>query len=100
MMARERLTDAQIADALAQLDGWIVRDGKLFRELEFADFIQAFGFMSSVALIAQQLDHHPDWTNVYNRVSIALHTHDRGGITSRDVALARRIDGLRPQTSV
>jgi 4a-hydroxytetrahydrobiopterin dehydratase len=100
MKARDRLTDAQIADAAAQLDGWIVRDGKLFREFEFADFIQAFGFMSSVALIAQQLDHHPDWTNVYNRVTIALHTHDRGGITSRDVELARRIDGLRPQTSV
>jgi 4a-hydroxytetrahydrobiopterin dehydratase len=100
MMARERLTDAQVADAVAQLDGWIVRDGKLVREFEFADFIQAFGFMSSVALIAQQLDHHPDWTNVYNRVSIALHTHDRGGITSRDVELAGRIDGLRPQTSV
>jgi 4a-hydroxytetrahydrobiopterin dehydratase len=96
-MSRERLTDAQLRDALDRLDGWRVEDGRLARDLEFDDFIQAFGFMTSVALVAQQLDHHPDWTNVYNRVSIQLHTHDRGGITGRDTELAARIDALAPQ---
>jgi 4a-hydroxytetrahydrobiopterin dehydratase len=98
-MSRERLTEAELTDAVAQLDGWTVRDERLFREFEFPDFVHAFGFMCSVALIAQELDHHPDWTNVYNRVTIELHTHDRGGITSRDVALATRINELPPRTA-
>jgi 4a-hydroxytetrahydrobiopterin dehydratase len=93
-MARERLTEDQLADALQQLDGWSIDEGRLLRELQFDDFIQAFGFMASVALVAQQMDHHPDWTNVYDRVRIHLHTHDRGGITDRDVELATRIDAL------
>jgi 4a-hydroxytetrahydrobiopterin dehydratase len=93
-MARERLTDEQLADALQHLDGWSIDEGRLLRELKFDDFIQAFGFMASVALVAQQMDHHPDWTNVYDRVRIHLHTHDRGGITDRDVELATRIEAL------
>jgi 4a-hydroxytetrahydrobiopterin dehydratase len=93
-MARERLTSQQLEDGLATLDGWQVSEGKLFRQLEFKDFVAAFGFMTRVALVAQSMDHHPDWTNVYNRVTIHLHTHDAGGITKRDLELAARIDGL------
>jgi 4a-hydroxytetrahydrobiopterin dehydratase len=93
-MARERLTSQQLEDGLATLDGWQVSEGKLFRQLEFKDFVAAFGFMTRVALVAQSMDHHPDWTNVYNRVTIHLHTHDSGGITKRDLELAARIDGL------
>jgi 4a-hydroxytetrahydrobiopterin dehydratase len=93
-MARERLTSQQLEEGLATLDGWQVSEDKLFRQLEFKDFVAAFGFMTRVALIAQSMDHHPDWTNVYNRVAIHLHTHDSGGITKRDLELAARIDGL------
>jgi 4a-hydroxytetrahydrobiopterin dehydratase len=90
-MAREPLTNQQIQEGLAGLDGWTLAEGALYREFEFADFIVAFGFMTRVALIAQAMDHHPDWTNVYNRVSIRLHTHDAGGVTRRDFQLAERI---------
>jgi 4a-hydroxytetrahydrobiopterin dehydratase len=93
-MARERLTDQQLEDGIATLDGWRVTEGKLFRQMEFEDFIEAFGFMTRVALVAQSMDHHPDWINVYNHVEIRLHTHDAGGITKRDLELAARIDGL------
>jgi 4a-hydroxytetrahydrobiopterin dehydratase len=93
-MTRKRLTSQQIEDAIDRLDGWSLDDGKLARELEFADFARAFGFMTSVALVAQAMDHHPDWSNVYNRVSIRLHTHDSGGITARDTELAEQIDAL------
>jgi 4a-hydroxytetrahydrobiopterin dehydratase len=92
---RQPLDSGQIRDALADLPEWSHQNGRLVRELEFPDFIRAFGFMSSVALIAQSMDHHPDWTNVYNRLHIELHTHDAGGITVRDLELARRIEALR-----
>ena len=80
--------------ALAQLDGWSAAEsrdaiGKSFR---FKDFGQAFGFMAQVALAAERMDHHPEWSNVYNRVDILLTTHASGGVTERDVALARAID--------
>ncbi|HSJ23209.1 MAG TPA: 4a-hydroxytetrahydrobiopterin dehydratase [Longimicrobiales bacterium] len=92
-MSRQRLNDQDIHAALQELDGWTVDDGRLHRAFEFSDFVAAFGFMTRVALLAQAMDHHPDWTNVYNRVSIHLHTHDSGGITGRDTELARLIDG-------
>jgi 4a-hydroxytetrahydrobiopterin dehydratase len=92
---RQPLDSGQIREALADLPAWSHQNGRLVRELEFPDFIRAFGFMSSVALIAQSMDHHPDWTNVYNRLHIELHTHDAGGITVRDLELARRIEALR-----
>lgn len=66
----------------------------LQRSLRFPDFRQAFAFMSRVAAVADEMDHHPEWSNVYNRVNIALTTHDAGGLTEKDVALARRIDAL------
>lgn len=74
--------------------GWTVVDGGLHREFEFADFVAAFGFMSSVALVAEKMDHHPDWSNSYNRVVVDLSSHDVGGITERDHELAGRINDL------
>jgi 4a-hydroxytetrahydrobiopterin dehydratase len=77
-----------------ELPQWSVRQGKLHRELRFADFSAAFGFMARVALAAEALGHHPEWCNVWNRVTINLTTHDTGGLSSLDVELARRIDAL------
>jgi 4a-hydroxytetrahydrobiopterin dehydratase len=74
--------------------GWEVVDGKLHRELVFTDFAEAFGFMARVALIAEKLDHHPDWSNSWNRVVIDLVSHDVGAITDRDRSLAAQIDAL------
>ncbi len=80
--------------ALARLEGWRAVDGRdaIQREFRFKDFNAAFGFMSRVALYAERHDHHPEWTNVYNRVAITLSTHDAGGVTDKDVALAHFID--------
>ena len=89
-----RLTDAQIAERLAALPGWSVSDGKLRRELKFKDFSEAFGFMARVALVAEKLDHHPDWSNVWNRVTVELWTHDAGGITALDFELAAATDRI------
>ena len=93
-----QLTDAERNDALAGLPEWTLRDDKLaiVREFRFADFGQAFGFMTRVALIAEKADHHPEWSNVYNKVEIVLSTHDAGGFSDKDVALARFIDGIAP----
>ena len=74
--------------------GWEVVDGALHREFAFADFVEAFGFMASVALVAEKMDHHPDWSNSWNKVVVDLSSHDAGAITERDVELARRIDEL------
>lgn len=94
-MARPPKLDPQeIESALAGLPGWSLEKGKLHRELRFADFSAAFGFMTRVALAAEAADHHPDWSNVWNRVTIDLVTHDAGGITANDVALAKRISAL------
>lgn len=89
-----RLTDAERDVALAELSGWTLRPDRLAiaRDFRFADFNAAFGFMTRVALLAEQADHHPEWSNVYNRVAITLTTHDAGGLSARDVALARAIE--------
>ena len=76
------------------LRSWSVRDGKLHREYRFPSFVDAFGFMTSVALRAEAMNHHPEWTNVYDRVTVSLTTHDSGGITDRDLALARQMERL------
>lgn len=94
MSNRERLDDAAIRAHLQQLDGWALDDARLHRQFEFADFVQAFGFMASVALAAERMNHHPDWSNVYNRVDIHLSSHDVGGLSERDFKLARTIDAL------
>jgi 4a-hydroxytetrahydrobiopterin dehydratase len=80
--------------ALKQLDGWSRAPGRdaIVKSFRFKDFVQAFGFMTQVALVAERMDHHPEWSNVYNRVDVLLATHDAGGVTERDVALARAMD--------
>ena len=88
----EKLDDETIRARLAEHPGWDLVDGKLHRELRFADFAAAFAFMTRVATLAEKADHHPEWFNVYNRVAIDLTTHDAGGITENDFALAAAID--------
>ncbi len=75
-------------------DGWEIADGKLRRELTFADFNEAFGFMSRVALVAESMNHHPDWSNSWNKVTIELVSHSAGGLTDNDAELANRINQL------
>jgi 4a-hydroxytetrahydrobiopterin dehydratase len=91
-----RLTDAECAALLSELPGWSLRgDGlAIEREFKFADFNAAFGFMTRVAIHADKADHHPEWYNVYNRVQITLTTHDAGGLSARDAAMARWIESL------
>ncbi|MBC7135232.1 4a-hydroxytetrahydrobiopterin dehydratase [Oceanibaculum nanhaiense] len=91
-----QLTDTEIDAALAELTGWrrVEERPAIARSFKFTDFNQAFGFMTRVALMAEKLDHHPEWSNVYNRVEIVLMTHDAGGVSERDLKLARFIDSL------
>ena len=91
-----KLTGKARSDALATLKGWSEVQGRdaIQKSFKFADFNQAWGFMTRVALAADKADHHPEWSNVYNRVEILLSTHDAGGFSAKDVALARFIDGL------
>ena len=95
-MTVPRLTDAERDAALARLTGWSLRaDGlSIERTFRFADFAEAFAFMTRVAIAAEKADHHPEWSNVWNKVEIALTTHDAGGLSARDVALAETIDGF------
>ncbi len=87
-----KLSDQEVQQALAGLDGWS-RDGdQIKREFQFEDFIAAFGFIAQVGVLAERAHHHPNLGNVYNRVTIALSTHDEGGITEKDIALAREIN--------
>jgi len=92
----EQLSDAERADALDELDEWDYDEARdaITRTFTFADFSGAFGFMARVALLAERADHHPEWSNVWNRVDIALTTHDAGGLSHRDVDLARAIEAL------
>lgn len=86
-----RLSDAERAAALAELDGWSMADGReaIRKTFEFRNFNEAFGFMSRVAMQAEKLDHHPEWFNVYRTVEVTLATHDAGGLTGLDVKLAK-----------
>ncbi|HEX4475387.1 MAG TPA: 4a-hydroxytetrahydrobiopterin dehydratase [Polyangiaceae bacterium] len=93
-MARTRLTDSEITAKLGEIPGFALANGKLTRRFEFADFVTAFGWMASVALVAEKLDHHPDWKNVYKTVDVELNTHDAGGVTEMDFKLARRMNAL------
>ncbi|PZU11444.1 4a-hydroxytetrahydrobiopterin dehydratase [Sphingomonas sp.] len=95
-MTIRRLNEAERAVALGDLPEWTLdaeRDG-IRRRFVFTDFVAAFGFMAKVALLAERADHHPEWSNVWNRVEILLTTHDAGGLSQRDVALAAEIDAL------
>jgi 4a-hydroxytetrahydrobiopterin dehydratase len=95
-VAVQQLSGAEREDALAALPEWILREDRLAirRDLKFANFSEAWAFMSRVALLAEKMDHHPEWSNVYNRVSVTLTTHDAGGLSRRDVAMAASIDRL------
>ena len=94
MVERLRLGDTEIAARLQKLKGWSVVDGKLHKQFTFKDFVEAFGFMSKGALIAEAMNHHPDWSNVYNRVTVNLSTHDIGGISAVDFSLAEKFDSM------
>lgn len=88
----KKLSDDEIATRLAKLDGW-ARDGdRIRRSFRFADFVEAFGFMTRAAIKAEKLDHHPEWRNVYDRVEVELTTHDAGGLTELDFELAAFMD--------
>lgn len=91
---RAKLTETEVLSALAGLPGWNVKDGKLHRDYSFPDFVHAFGFMATAAIAIEKLNHHPEWFNVYNRVAVDLTTHDAGGITAKDIELARLLDAI------
>ena len=95
-MAIARLTDTERDAALAELTLWTLADDgrSIARTLRLADFAEAFGMMTRIAILAEKADHHPEWFNVYNRIDIRLTTHDANGLSPRDVALARRIDAI------
>ncbi len=90
----DRLTDSEIEEILPELDGWSLENGKLKRDFKFPNFVEAFGFMTSAAIEAEKMDHHPEWSNVYNKVSVHLVTHSADGITSLDIELAKKMNAL------
>ena len=92
--ARAKMSRAEIRTKVKSLKGWSILKGKLHKEYKFADFNEAFGFMCRVALIAERMDHHPEWFNVWNRVVIDLTTHDAGGISEKDLQFAAKVEKL------
>ncbi|MBJ22923.1 MAG: 4a-hydroxytetrahydrobiopterin dehydratase [bacterium] len=92
----EALSIEEIRSRLADLEGWSLENGKLRRLFTFSDFTEAFAFMTRVALQAEKMDHHPEWSNAYNRVEVDLTTHDAGGITQLDFALAASMNAATP----
>jgi 4a-hydroxytetrahydrobiopterin dehydratase len=93
-VARAALPEARVRELLAQRPGWQLRGDRIARTFRFPDFATAFGWMASAALVAERLNHHPDWKNVYDRVDVELTTHDAGGLTERDFELAAAMDRL------
>lgn len=94
-MARPaKLGDADVATRLRTLPGWSLAAGKLHKVFTFKDFVEAWGFMSAAALVAEAMGHHPEWSNVWNRVTVDLTTHDAGGLTALDFDLAARMEAL------
>jgi 4a-hydroxytetrahydrobiopterin dehydratase len=93
-MTITKATEPEMQKALAELGSWTIVDGKLHREYKFGNFVQAFGFMAQVALLAERAAHHPEWFNVYNRVVVDLTTHEAGGITRKDLDLAREMEEI------
>jgi 4a-hydroxytetrahydrobiopterin dehydratase len=93
-MPSPRLDADDVTTRLAALPGWTLEGGKLHRAYRFADFVEAFGFMASAALVAERLNHHPEWSNVWSAVVVDLTTHDAGGITAKDFELAAAMERL------
>lgn len=93
-MSREKLSPQAVEEALAELSGWVIEDGgaAIVRHFKFKSFNEAFGFMTRCALVAEKLDHHPEWSNVYNKVEVKLTTHSAGGLTELDIDFARKMD--------
>ena len=92
MTERKKLSDSEIQENLAQLSGWNIENGKLHKNFQFQSFVEAFGFMTKTALAAEAMNHHPEWFNVYNKVTVDLSTHDLGGISTWDFELAKKMD--------
>ena len=90
----EKLSSDEIQTELKKVAGWVIQDAKLHKEFQFSSFIEAFGFMTQLALVAESMNHHPEWFNVYNRVVIDLTTHDAGGISNLDFELASKANDL------
>ena len=93
-MASTKLSSVEVEQRLPELIDWALDEGKLYRHFVFDNFVEAFGFMTQVAMLAETMNHHPEWSNVYSRVEIHLTTHDCGGISEKDFELARRIGSL------
>jgi len=89
-----KLSSEQISEELKNLPGWSVKEEKLHRDFEFGDFIEAFGFMTRAAMHIEKMNHHPEWFNVYNKLTVDLTTHDAGGITENDINLAKILNSL------
>jgi len=89
-----KLSESIIEEKLKNLPGWSLKNEKLYKEFQFNDFNQAFGFMTRAAIEIEKMNHHPEWFNVYNRITVELTTHDAGGITDNDVNLARILNSL------
>jgi 4a-hydroxytetrahydrobiopterin dehydratase len=87
-----KLSGNELEETVRSLSGWELKDGKLQKSFKFSNFIEAFGFMTRIALEAEKINHHPEWSNVYNTVTVKLSTHDTGGITDYDIKLANIID--------
>ncbi|HXR74822.1 MAG TPA: 4a-hydroxytetrahydrobiopterin dehydratase [Bryobacteraceae bacterium] len=98
-MRLPKLSDEEVRQAIQNLPGWQVVNGKLHREYKFPDFTHAFGFMTMAAIGIEKLNHHPEWFNVYNRVTVYLTTHDSGGITKNDLDLASLLEGIATKLS-
>ena len=93
-MSLSKLSDDEINNELNNLPGWSLKDGKLHKDFEFESFNQAFGFMTRASMEIEKMNHHPEWFNVYNRLTIELTTHDAGGITKNDINLAKILNSL------
>lgn len=93
-MSTSVLSANELDLALSQLDGWSLEQGKLHRQYQFKSFVDAFGFMASMALVSESMGHHPEWFNVYNKVTIDLVTHDAGGITMKDIDWAKKANAI------
>ena len=89
-----RYTQEQAREAVGELDGWELLDHRIAKTFVFSNFVEAFGFMTSVAILAERANHHPEWSNVYKKVKVELTTHEAGGLTERDISLAKEIDAL------
>jgi 4a-hydroxytetrahydrobiopterin dehydratase len=93
-MAIQKLSEKEVTQELEKLPGWSLENGKLHRAFQFADFVEAFGFMARAALVAEAMGHHPDWSNVWNRVTVDLSTHSIGGISRLDFELAAKMQAF------